>query len=196
MKKSLWILLIVVILVVVIYSFFSGTYNSMVEKGNEAQKAWANVESQYQRRADLIPNLVNTVKGYATHEQQTLEGVVEARSKATQTTIAFDQLNDQNLAKYQQSQGQVTQALGKLMAISESYPDLKANQNFLALQDDLSGTENRIAVARMDYNTAVQSYNTFIQKFPTNILAGMFGFTVKSLFAAEAGAEKAPTVQF
>lgn len=196
MKKSLWILLIVVILVVVIYSFFSGTYNSMVEKGNEAQKAWANVESQYQRRADLIPNLVNTVKGYATHEQQTLEGVVEARSKATQTTIAFDQLNDQNLAKYQQSQGQITQALGKLMAISESYPDLKANQNFLALQDDLSGTENRIAVARMDYNTAVQSYNTFIQKFPTNILAGMFGFTVKSLFAAEAGAEKAPTVEF
>lgn len=196
MKKGLIILLIVVAGIVVLYSFFAGTYNSMVEKQQVAEKAWANIETQYQRRSDLIPNFVSTVKGYAAHEQTTLEGVVEARSKATQTQINFDDINDQTLAKYQQSQGEISQALGRLMAISESYPDLKANQNFIALQDELSGTENRIAVARKDFNEAVTDYNMYVKRFPTNMLAAMFGFSSKALFAAEAGSEKAPSVQF
>lgn len=196
MKKSLWILLVVVIVVVMIYSFFAGRYNTMVEKGLAAEQAWANIETQYQRRTDLIPNFVNTVKGYAEHEKTTLEGVVEARSKATQTTVKFDEINDQTLAKYQQAQGEISQTLGRLMAISESYPDLKANQNFIAMQDELSGTENRIAVARRDYNTAITDYNSYIKKFPTNVIAGMFGFSPKALFASEAGAEKAPEVKF
>lgn len=196
MKKGLIILLIVVAGIVVLYSFFAGTYNSMVEKQQVAKKAWANIETQYQRRSDLIPNFVSTVKGYAAHEQTTLEGVVEARSKATQTQINFDDINDQTLAKYQQSQGEISQALGRLMAISESYPDLKANQNFIALQDELSGTENRIAVARKDFNEAVTDYNMYVKRFPTNMLASMFGFSSKALFAAEAGSEKAPSVQF
>lgn len=195
-KKSLWILLIVVAVIVVIYSFFAGKYNTMVDKSMEAEKAWANVETQYQRRSDLIPNFVATVKGYAEHEKSTLEGVVEARSKATQSVIKFDDINDQTLAKYQQSQGEISQALGRLLAITENYPDLKANANFVALQDELSGTENRIAVARKDYNTSVTEYNSYVKKFPTNIVAGMFGFTPKSMFASEAGAEKAPEVKF
>lgn len=196
MKKSLWILLIAVILVVITYSFFVGRYNTMVDKGLVAEKAWADVETQYQRRSDLIPNFVNTVKGYAEHEKSTLEGVVEARSKATQSTISFDEINDQTLAKYQQAQGEISQALGRLLAITENYPDLKANQNFVALQDELAGTENRIAVARRDFNAAITDYNSYIKKFPTNIVAGMFGFSPKSLFAADAGAEKAPEVKF
>lgn len=195
-KKSLWILLIVVAGIVIIYSFFAGKYNTMVDKSMEVEKSWANVETQYQRRSNLIPNFVATVKGYAEHEKNTLEGVVEARSKATQTTIKFDDINDQTLAKYQQSQGEISQALGKLLAITENYPDLKANANFVALQDELSGTENRIAVARKDYNTSVTDYNGYVKKFPTNIVAGMFGFSPKSMFAAEAGAEKAPEVKF
>lgn len=196
MKKSLWILLIVVAVIVFIYSFFSGTYNSMVELRNEADKAWSHVQTQYQRRSDLIPNLVSTVKGYASHEAQTLEGVVEARSKATQMTLKFDDISNETLSKFQQSQGEISQALGRLLAVTESYPDLKANQSFIALQDDLTGTENRIAVSRRDFNEAIQKYNTYIQKFPNNILAGMFSFTPKDLFAADAGAEKAPEVNF
>lgn len=196
MKKSLWILLIVVAVIVFIYSFFSGTYNSMVELRNEADKAWSHVQTQYQRRSDLIPNLVSTVKGYASHEAQTLEGVVEARSKATQMTLKFDDISNETLSKFQQSQGEISQALGRLLAVTESYPDLKANQSFIALQDDLTGTENRIAVSRRDFNEAIQKYNTYIQKFPNNILAGMFSFTPKDLFAADAGAEKASEVNF
>lgn len=195
-KKGLIILFVVVVVVVMLYSFFAGRYNTMVEKQQVAEKSWANVETQYQRRSDLIPNFVSTVKGYAEHEKTTLEGVIEARSKATQTTIKFDDINDQTLAKYQQSQGEISQALGRLMAISESYPDLKANQNFLALQDELAGTENRIAVSRKDFNESVTDYNMYVKRFPTNLVASMFGFTPKSLFAADAGAEKAPTVQF
>lgn len=195
-KKGLIILFVVVVVVVMLYSFFAGRYNTMVEKQQVAEKSWANVEAQYQRRSDLIPNFVSTVKGYAEHEKSTLEGVIEARSKATQTTIKFDDINDQTLAKYQQSQGEISQALGRLMAISESYPDLKANQNFLALQDELAGTENRIAVSRKDFNESVTDYNMYVKRFPTNLVASMFGFTPKSLFAADAGAEKAPTVQF
>lgn len=195
-KKGLIILFVVVVVVVMLYSFFAGRYNTMVEKQQVAEKSWANVEAQYQRRSDLIPNFVSTVKGYAEHEKTTLEGVIEARSKATQTTIKFDDINDQTLAKYQQSQGEISQALGRLMAISESYPDLKANQNFLALQDELAGTENRIAVSRKDFNESVTDYNMYVKRFPTNLVASMFGFTPKSLFAADAGAEKAPTVQF
>lgn len=196
MKKNLWILLIIVAVIVVIFSFFGGKYNAMVDKSTTAEKAWANVETQYQRRADLIPNFVNTVKGYAEHEKSVLEGVVQARAQATQTKISFDDINDGTLAKYQQSQGEISQALGRLLAITENYPDLKANQNFAALQDELAGTENRIAVARKDFNEAITDYNVYVKKFPNNIIAGIFGFTPKAMFASEAGAEKAPQVQF
>ncbi|CDN31446.1 LemA family protein [Mucinivorans hirudinis] len=196
MKKNLWILLIIVAVIVVIFSFFGGKYNAMVDKSTTAEKAWANVETQYQRRADLIPNFVNTVKGYAEHEKSVLEGVVQARAQATQTKISFDDINDGTLAKYQQSQGEISQALGRLLAITENYPDLKANQNFAALQDELAGTENRIAVARKDFNEAITDYNVYVKKFPNNIIAGMFSFTPKAMFASEAGAEKAPQVQF
>lgn len=196
MKKNLWILLIIVAVIVVIFSFFGGKYNAMVDKSTTAEKAWANVETQYQRRADLIPNFVNTVKGYAEHEKSVLEGVVQARAQATQTKISFDEINDGTLAKYQQSQGEISQALGRLLAITENYPDLKANQNFAALQDELAGTENRIAVARKDFNEAITDYNVYVKKFPNNIIAGMFSFTPKAMFASEAGAEKAPQVQF
>lgn len=196
MKKGLIILFVVVVAIVMIYSFFAGRYNTMVEKQQVAEKAWANVENQYQRRSDLIPNFVNTVKGYAEHEKSTFEGVVDARAKATQTQIKFDDINDQTLAKYQQSQGEITHALGRLMAITENYPDLKASQNFVALQDELASTENRIAVARRDYNETVTDYNMYVKKFPTNMLVAMFGFAPKALFAAEAGAEQAPTVEF
>lgn len=196
MKKGLWILLIVVAVVVMIFSYFQGTYNSLVTHREAVSKQWADVESQYQRRADLIPNLVSTVKGYAAHESKTLESVVEARSKATQTTIQFDQINDQTLAQFQKVQGELSSALSRLMAISESYPDLKANENFRELQVQLEGTENRIATERRRFNESVQTYNVYVQKFPRNIIAGMFGFTPKSFFAAEAGAEQAPKVEF
>lgn len=196
MKKGIWILIIVIALVLVIFFYFKNTYNGMVAQREQVEQEWAQVETQYQRRMDLVPNLVNTVKGYATHESQTLEGVIEARAKATQTTVNFDELNDQTLARYSQAQGELSSALNRLMAISEAYPDLKANQNFRDLQTQLEGTENRIATARTRFNETVQSYNVYIKSFPRNILAGMFGFTPKSFFAAEAGAERAPEVQF
>lgn len=196
MKKGIWILVIVIALVLVIFFYFKNTYNGMVAQREQVEQEWAQVETQYQRRMDLIPNLVNTVKGYASHESQTLEGVIEARAKATQTTVNFDELNDQTLARYSQAQGELSSALNRLMAISEAYPDLKANQNFRDLQTQLEGTENRIATARTRFNETVQAYNVYIKSFPRNILAGMFGFTPKSFFAAEAGAERAPEVQF
>lgn len=174
----------------------SCNYNSLVEQQQNVEQAWAQVENQYQRRADLIPNLVNTVKGYSTHEQETLTKVTEARAKATSITISADDLTEENLARFQQAQNELTGALKSLLAVSEAYPELKANENFMNLQTQLEGTENRISTERMRYTEAVRDYNTSIKKFPTNIYAGWFGFKEKPQFKAEAGAEKAPEVKF
>lgn len=177
-------------------SLTSCNYNSLVEQQQAVDQSWAEVENQYQRRADLIPNLVNTVKGYATHESQTLEKVTEARAKATSITINADDLNEETLARFQQAQGELSSALKSLLAVTEAYPDLKANENFRDLQVQLEGTENRVATARGRYTEAVATYNTSIKKFPTVIYAGWFGFKAKPQFQAEAGASKAPTVEF
>ncbi len=177
-------------------SLSSCNYNSLVEKQQNVDQSWAEVENQYQRRADLIPNLVNTVKGYATHETETFEKVTEARAKATSVTINADELNEETLAKFQQAQNELSGALKSLLAVSEAYPDLKANENFKDLQVQLEGTENRVATARGRYTEAVKEYNTSIKKFPTVIYAGWFGFDAKPQFKAEAGAERAPEVKF
>lgn len=182
--------------VVACFCLSSCGYNTMTEKEEAVNKAWSNVENQYQRRSDLIPNLVNTVKGYAQHEQGTLTAVLEARSKATQITVNAEDLTPEKLKEYQAAQGQVTSALGKLLAITEAYPDLKANENFKELQAQLEGTENRISVERRNFNEVVGDYNTYIRKFPQNIFAGLFGFEKRAYFEAEAGSEKAPTVEF
>lgn len=182
--------------IIALSTLTSCNYNSLVEKQQKVDQQWAQVENQYQRRADLIPNLVNTVKGYSTHEEETLLKVTEARAKATSITIDADNLNEENLARYQEAQNELSGALKSLLAVTEAYPDLKANENFLNLQAQLEGTENRIATERQRYTEAVQEYNTEIKKFPTNIYAGWFGFTAKPQFKAEAGAEKAPEVQF
>ena len=174
----------------------SCNYNSLVEKQQGVDQAWAEVENQYQRRSDLIPNLVNTVKGYSTHEEATLTKVTEARAKATSITIDPANLNEETLAKYQEAQNELSGALKSLLAVTEAYPDLKANQNFLNLQAQLEGTENRVTVARKRYTESVQEYNTSIKKFPTVIYAGWFGFKEKPQFKAKAGAEKAPEVKF
>ena len=171
-------------------------YNGLVNDSENVDNNWANVETQYQRRADLIPNLVNTVKGYATHEKETLEGVMKARSEATQTKVDPTNLTPQKLAEYQKAQAGISQALGRLMVIQERYPDLKANQNSQELQAQLEGTENRINVARKDFNDAAKKYNVSIRSFPKNILAKMFGFEKKVYFEAQSGAEKAPEVKF
>ncbi|MFN5762075.1 MAG: LemA family protein, partial [Sphingobacteriales bacterium] len=171
-------------------------YNKLVTQDQNVKGKWGNVQSEYQRRLELIPNLVNTVKGAANFEQQTLIKVVEARAKATQTTINSGDLTPENIAKFQQAQGQLSGALSRLLVTVEQYPELKANTNFTALQTQLEGTENRIKVARNDFNTAVQEYNTTVKVFPNNIFAGIFGFQEKGYFAAEAGADKAPTVDF
>lgn len=173
-----------------------GGYNSLVKMDENVSGQWSNVETQYQRRADLIPNLVSTVKGYATHERETLEGVVEARSRATQLTVGAGDLTPEKLAEYQRAQGAVTSALGRLLAIAENYPDLKANQNFLELQAQLEGTENRINVARTNFNNTAREYNQTIRRFPTNILASLFGFDRRAYFEAAEGAEQAPKVEF
>lgn len=193
MKKSTIIIIVVVALLAI---WGVSGYNGLVTMDENVSGQWSNVETQYQRRADLIPNLVNTVKGYATHEKETLEGVVQARSQATQIKLDANDLTPEKLAEYQKAQGAVTSALGKLLAITENYPDLKANQNFSELQAQLEGTENRISVERKRFNETAQSYNTYIRSFPTNILAGMFGFQPKAYFSAESGAEKAPKVEF
>lgn len=177
-------------------SLSSCNYNSLVEKQQGVDQAWAQVENQYQRRADLIPNLVATVKGYATHESETLEKVTMARAKATSITIDADNLNEETLAKYQEAQGELSQALKSLLSVTEAYPDLKANENFMNLQAQLEGTENRISTERMRYTEAVKDYNTSIKKFPTMIYAGWFGFKEKPQFKADAGASKAPEVKF
>lgn len=171
-------------------------YNSLTKMDEKVSSEWANVETQYQRRADLIPNLVNTVKGYASHEKETLEGVIAARSQATQMKVDATNLTPEKLAEYQQAQGAITSALGKLLAITENYPDLKANQNFLELQAQLEGTENRINVARTNFNNTAKSFNTSIRLFPKNIIASLCGFEKRPYFEAEAGAEKAPQVSF
>ena len=194
-KKNLgWISPVGILVLVVLWAI--GGYNGMVKMDEQVQNSWANVETQYQRRADLIPNLVSTVKGYAKHEQQTLEEVVKARSEATQLKVDAENLTPEKLAAFQKAQSGVSSALGRLLAVAENYPDLKANQNFLELQSQLEGTENRITVARKDFNDTAKSYNQAIRQFPKNILAGLFGFEKKSYFEAEAGSEKAPKVEF
>ena len=196
-NKALWITIaIIVVLLFAGYSWVKGTYNTMVTQDEGVKTAWSQVENQYQRRMDLIPNLVNTVKGYATHEKETLEGVVSARAEATKTTIDPSNLNEESMKKFQAAQGELSSALSRLMLLIERYPDLKANQNFSELQAQLEGTENRISVERKRFNETAQSYNTYIRSFPTNILAGMFGFQPKAYFSAESGAEKAPKVEF
>ena len=193
MKKSTIIILVIVAAVAI---WAISAYNSMVKMEEGVESAWAQVENVYQRRADLIPNLVATVKGYAAHESETLEGVIAARSKATQITVDPQDLSAEALKKYQAAQGELGAALGKLLAITENYPDLKANQNFLELQSQLEGTENRITVERQKFNNIAKEYNTGIRKFPKNILAGMFGFERKAYFEANEGADKAPVVEF
>ena len=195
MKKNKGLIItIVVIVLVALWGILS--YNGLVGMDENVSNQWANVETQYQRRSDLIPNLVNTVKGYAKHESQTLEAVMAARSQATQVKIDPSNCTPQQLAAYQKAQGDVTTALGKLLAITENYPDLKANQNFLELQSQLEGTENRINVARKDFNDSAKEYNTSLRRFPRNIIASMFGFEKRNYFEAEAGADKAPKVEF
>jgi LemA protein len=182
--------------VVVIAMWAASAYNSMVGEQEKATTALANVQSAYQRRADLIPNLVEVVKGYAEHEKGTFEAVVNARAKATQITLDPTNLTPEKLQEYQQAQGELGAALGRLIAVQENYPDLKANENFKDLQVQLEGTENRINEARNTFNKVVQDYNVVIRSFPKNILAGLFGFDKMTKFEAEAGAEKAPKVQF
>lgn len=171
-------------------------YNTMVEKDEQVKGKWAQVQNQYQRRMDLIPNLVETVKGMANFEKSTLEAVIQARAEATKVTIDANDLSPEKVAQFQKAQEGLTGALSKFMTIVEQYPDLKATQGFKDLMTDLEGTENRIAVARMEFNNAVQDYNTYIRKFPNNMTAGMFGFAAKGYFEAEAGADKAPKIKF
>lgn len=191
MKKWIWIGAVAVVVI-----FFYATYNGFVNKEEGLKGAWADVETQYQRRADLIPNLVSTVKGYAAHETQTLNDVTEARARATSINLSADDLTPEKLAQFQQAQAQVRSALGRLIAVSESYPDLKANQNFLELQTQLEGTENRIAVARKDFNEKARAYNVAVRRFPANLVAGMFGFEQKPYFESSEGSEAAPQVTF
>ncbi len=192
-KKSTWII-IAAIAVIVIWGI--KVNNSMVTMEETVSKAWANVENVYQRRADLIPNLVNTVKGYAQHETSTFEAVVNARAKATSITVNPENMTADQLKEFQKAQNEIGGALGRLIAVSESYPELKANENFKELQAQLEGTENRIAVERKNFNDEASKFNTYIRKFPQSIIAGMFGFEKKPYFEAEEGANKAPTIQF
>ena len=191
MKKWIWLAVVAVVAI-----FFYATYNGFVNKEEQVRSAWSNVETQYQRRADLIPNLVNTVKGYAEHESQTLNEVTEARTRATSIRLSAEDLTPERLAEYQQAQAGVRSALGRLIAVAESYPDLKANRNFLELQAQLEGTENRISVARQDFNKASESYNKAVRRFPANLVAGLFGFERKPYFEASEGAESVPQVEF
>ena len=193
MKKSTIIIIAVAVLAVV---WGITGYNGLVSMDEGVQTKWADVETQYQRRADLIPNLVNTVKGYAAHESETLQAVVEARAKATSVNIDPTNMSAEQIANFQKAQDGVSSALGRLLVTVEKYPDLKANENFRELQAQLEGTENRISVARRDYNEAARKYNTTLRSFPKNILAGMFGFEKKAYFEAQEGSEQAPTVLF
>ena len=196
LNRTKLFLIIAVAVVAMSVVWIANTYNRMVVAQEAVSTEWSNVESQYQRRADLIPNLVSTVKGYATHEAQTLEAVVNARAKATQTTVDMSNFSRDDFEKYQEVQGELNSALGRLMMITENYPDLKANQNFRDLQEQLEGTENRIQVARQSYNNTARAYNTLIRRFPNNIFSGMFGFDIVTYFRADANAEQAPQVSF
>ena len=196
MKKSSLIAIILLAVIAIIALWGVSRYNACVTAEENVETAWSQVENQYQRRADLIPNLVNTVKGYAAHEQSTLEQVVAARAQATAIQLDATQLTADQIQAFNEAQGQLSAALGRLMAISEAYPDLKANQNFRELQSQLEGTENRITVARNAFNEQAKAFNVLIRRFPNNIIASMFGFEKKAYFEAEAGAEKAPTVEF
>ena len=196
MNKGTIRTIIVVAVLGMITAWGIGCYNTLVMMQENVENAWGQVENQYQRRADLVPNLVSTVKGYAAHEQATLVGVMEARAKATQMNIDPTNATAEQLAQYQAAQGELSQALGRLMAVAERYPDLKASENFRQLADQLEGTENRIAYARNLFNNCAKEYNAKVRKFPSNIIAGMFGFERKPYFEAEAGAEKAPKVEF
>ena len=194
MKKTTLIVIGAVAALLAVYCV--STYNSLAKAEQEVAGAWSNVEAQYQRRSDLIPNLVNTVKGYAAHESQPLEGVVEARAKATSITVDGANMSAEQMAAYVDAQSSITSALGRLIAVAENYPDLKANQNFLELQAQLEGTENRIAVERQRYNDIVKGFNQRVVTFPANIVASLFGFGKKEFFAAEPQAQSAPVVQF
>ncbi|MBU1008518.1 MAG: LemA family protein [Bacteroidetes bacterium] len=196
MKKSIIILVVIGAVLFIGYSMFKSTYNNMVTKGEQVTAQWAQVENVYQRRGDLIPNLVNTVKGFAAQEQEVLIGVVEARAKATSVNIDASKLTADNMQAFQQAQDGLSGALGRLMVVVEKYPELKSNQNFLELQAQLEGTENRIATERQKFNDTTKEYNTYLKKFPTNLFAGMFGFEAKAYFEAVKGADKAPEVDF
>lgn len=194
-KKPLILIGIVALIILIIGWLMSG-YNDMVKLDENVNREWSQVENQYQRRLDLIPNLVNVVKGYASHEKETLEGVIEARAKATQTTIDPSNMTEEQLANFQKSQDGLSGALNRLMVVVEKYPELKATDNFKQLQAQLEGTENRITLARKDYNDAATIYNKEVRSFPNSMLAGIFGFSVRPQFKAQEGAESAPTVQF
>lgn len=196
MKKALIPILIIAVIGIFMYTKAVGVYNMFVQNEETINGQWAEVQTQYQRRADLIPNLVNTVKGYADFEQETLTGVIEARAKATSINIDANDLSPDKIAQFQEAQDQLSGALSRLLVTVEKYPDLKANQNFLELQAQLEGTENRIAVARRNFNQSVQAYNSDLRKFPNNLFAGWYGFETKGYFEAAAGSENAPTVQF
>ncbi|KWW29324.1 MAG: hypothetical protein AUK63_1546 [bacterium P3] len=196
MKKKTITLIAVIGVVALVALWLIGGYNRFVSREEAVGKAWANVEAQYQRRADLIPNLVNTVKGYARHESQTFAEVTAARTRATSIQVDPSNITPEQLQQFQQAQSQVGSALGRLIAVAEQYPDLKANSNFLELQAQLEGTENRIQKSRTEYNEAVQRYNVSVRRFPGNIVAALFGFETKSSFQSESGSEKAPEVVF
>ena len=196
MKRGYVVIIVIVAVVLVLFFWIKGMYNSMVRMDEGVSSAWAQVENVYQRRADLVPNLVATVKGYAEHESSTLEAVVNARAKATQMTVDPSSLSEAEIAQFTAAQDELGAAIGHLLVSVERYPDLKANQNFLELQAQLEGTENRITVERQKFNEAARSYNVTIRRFPNNIFAGMFGFEKKGYFEASEGAEQAPVVSF
>ena len=196
MKKGLVVILVIAVVIIALFAWCKNTYNGLVSADENVKSAWAQVENVYQRRADLIPNLVATVKGYAEHESSTLESVIAARAKATQSSVNPDNLTEENISKFQSAQGELGNAIGRLLVSVERYPDLKASQNFLELQSQLEGTENRISTERMKFNDVAKSYNTMIRSFPKNIIASMFNFEPKGYFKATEGTETAPKVEF
>ena len=196
MKKGCIGLIVLGIIALALFGWVKNGYNGLVKSQENVEAAWSQVENVYQRRADLIPNLVETVKGYAKHEQETLEGVIEARANATKVTIDPTNMSPEDLKKYQAAQGEVGSALSRLIAVAENYPDLKANENFKDLQQQLESTENRINIARNDFNEEARKYNTQRRTFPTNIIASIFNFGDKPYFQAQEGADKAPKVDF
>ena len=195
-KKGLITIIIIVVVILAIYAWIKGSFNGMVQRQEGVEAQWAQVENVYQRRADLIPNLVATVKGYAAHEEGTLTAVIEARAKATSITVDPSELDPEDIAKFQAAQDQLSGALSRLLVSVEQYPDLKANENFLTLQSQLEGTENRITVERQKFNDAARGYNQYIRMFPRNIIANMFDFEKVGYFKAAAGSEVAPKVEF